>query len=448
MPTEDRRVGKQLPDPVVPPDTVCFTIQIPNAVQYRAAFLGQINVLGQALTWDHPTDGTDCEDCELAAQLWRNAIYNAVWSDECGSLPMSCDDVADCIENDPATRAAVGAIVPAVPIDGMTYPPGVPLTPSQMGTRLNEIDDCVYDAYWAQCEQFVDYMVDLGQDVLDQIAAYSAALDAGENVPMGQFLGKLKNSSTAGKVVDFLQWVLTVVKAQYEAQDNEANRDAIKCAVFCAGKDDCLITIQGTLNVLNNRLGGILVPSALDDMVAMVNAFMTAAFDPALTLDLWILFLMSSAKTAGMFGLQGIDETLNMVLAVAVNDANNDWETKCEDCVTPEIYEPYMMAPALEPGGTVEKIGNTWKFRSQVGSGGLHRICFKLGAGGGSMRFTRFDVSVDCDFKNRYVPYANPSNAEYATGLEVGAIVVGQCWGGILYGEYSEFTIELEMEQC
>lgn len=98
MPTEDRRKGKLLPNPVDPENTVCYTIQIPNAVPYRAAFLGQLDVLGRALTWDHPTDGTECEDCEEAAQLWRNALYLATWSDECEVLPMSCDDVADCIE--------------------------------------------------------------------------------------------------------------------------------------------------------------------------------------------------------------------------------------------------------------------------------------------------------------------------------------------------------------
>jgi hypothetical protein len=334
MPTEDQRKGKLLPDPVDPGSTVCFTIQIPNAVQYRAAFLGQINILGQWETWDHPTDGTVCEDCEEAAQLWRNAIYGATWSDDC-EIDMSCADVADCIENDPAVKQALALAVPAVPIDGMVYPPGVPLTPSQMTERLNEIDECAFDPFWAQVEQYVDYMIDLGQDVLEQIALYSAALDAGENIPMGKFLGKLKGSSSAGKVIEFLQWALETVKAAYEAADNDANRDAIKCAIFCKEKFSCLITIQGTLDTLNERNGNLLNPGDLTDIVTMVDAFMDAFFNPALALDLWLMFLMGSAKTAGMFGLQGIDETLQMVLAVAVNDANNDWETKCDDCAPP-----------------------------------------------------------------------------------------------------------------
>lgn len=330
-PRRDKTTGLPIPSPVVPPTSICFSIQVPNALEYRSAFKGALASLAQAWTWAQ-TAGSDNAASYEAAELWQQRLNEAFYSLDCGGEPMSCDDVTDCIETNPGTKAAVQALSYSTPIDGYTYPPGTPLTPGQMTARLNEIDECAFDAYWAQVEQYVDFMVDLGQDVLDQIAAYSAALDAGENVPMGQFLGKLKNSSTAGKVIDFLQWALTVVKAAYEAADNATNRNAIKCAIFCANRDACLITIQGTLDVLNDRLGGLLTPGDLEDLPSMIDAFLVAGFDPALALDLWITFLMGSAKTAGMFGLQGIDETLNLVLAVAVNDANNDWELLCEDC--------------------------------------------------------------------------------------------------------------------
>lgn len=327
----DKTTGLPLPSPVVPPTSICYTILVPNAPEYRSAFKGALSSLGQAWTWSQ-TEGQDNQAAFEAAELWRARIANSAYNLDCSEMPLDCLDVANCILTDPETQAAVGAIVPTTPIPGMTYPPAVPLTPGQMTARLNEIEDCAFDPFWAQSEQYIDFMVDLGQDVLEQIQVYSEALEAGQNVPMGQFLGKLKNSSTAGKVVDFLQWALTTVKAAYEAADTEGNRNALKCAIFCAGKDDCLITIQDTLDVLNERNGGLLSPGDLVDLPSLVDAFTSAFFNPALALDLWLLFLMGTAKTAGMFGLQGIDETLNLVLAVAVNDANNDWEILCEDC--------------------------------------------------------------------------------------------------------------------
>lgn len=353
----DRTTGLPLPSPVVPASSICLKITVPNALEYRSALKGVLSELGKAWTWSQ-TEGEDNQAAYQAAELWRERIAEASYQLDCGD-DMSCADIALCITTDPAVKAAVQALVPSVPIDGMIFPPGTPLTPSQMTTRLNEIDECAFDPYWAQVEQFVEYIVQLGQDVLEQIALYSAALDAGEVVPMGQFLGKLKNSSTAGKVVEFLQWVLSTVKAAYEAQNNEANRDAIKCAIFCANRDACLITIQGVLDVLNDRLGGLLVPSDLTDLPSMVDAFIGAAFDPALALDLWITFLMGSAKTAGMFGLQGIDETLNLVLAAAVNDANNDWETKCDDC--PPVSD--CIEQDFSSGGT-----NGWADTSSTGT--------------------------------------------------------------------------------
>src|SRR5687767_15995801 len=110
MPTEDRRVGKLLPSPVTPLTIVCYTIEIPNAVQYRAAFLGQLDVLGMASTWDHPRGANECLPCEEAAQLWRNALYNAVWSDECGGS-MSCEDIAGCIETSEAVQDALATAI-------------------------------------------------------------------------------------------------------------------------------------------------------------------------------------------------------------------------------------------------------------------------------------------------------------------------------------------------
>lgn len=362
----DKTTGLPLPTPVVPSSSVCVTIPIPNALEYRSAFKGVLSELGKPWNWSQ-TVGQDNQASYAAAEMWREIIANIEYQIDCGDT-MSCDDIANCIESSSAVQQAIVGIVPTVPIDGYAYPPGVPLTPSQMTAPLNEIDDCAFDAFWAQVQQYIDYMIDLGGDVLEQIEAYSAALDAGENVPMGQFLGKLKNSSTAGKVIDFLQWVLTVVKAAYEAADNAANRNAIKCALFCAQRDACVISIQATLDVLNERMGGLLTPDDLNDLPSLVDAFTTAAFNPALALDLWVMFLMGAAKTAGMFGLQGIDETLQLVLAVAVNDANNDWELLCEDCdpepvdLALEIDPDGINGDGGAPHGIVEEIGpNQWR---------------------------------------------------------------------------------------
>lgn len=73
----NRERGKLLPSPVTPNDTICIQIEVPNAAEYIAAFFGQLDILGSWYTWEHPTDGTICEECEEAAQLWRTAVDEA-----------------------------------------------------------------------------------------------------------------------------------------------------------------------------------------------------------------------------------------------------------------------------------------------------------------------------------------------------------------------------------
>lgn len=370
--------GLPLPSPVDPGQTVCVSLIIPDTPEYRQALRGVLADLGKWWAWQHtPTE--PAPDATEAAELWRAAALTLTYLEDC-EAPVSCIDVTNCITSNSSTRQAVQALVPSTPIDGLTYPPGVPLTPSQMDQRLNEIDDCVYDAFWAQTEQFVDFMIDLGQDVFERLAAYKSALEAGQNVPMGQLLGKLKNGSTAGKVMEFLGWALDTMKAAFESADTLDNRNAMKCALFCAGKDDCLISIQLTLDVLNERLGGLLSPGDLTDLPSLVDAFTTAAINPALALDLWVLFLMGTAKTAGLFGTANIDETIQMVLALAVNDANNDWELLCEDC--DDTWSHCVNFDEGEDGGFSAIMG-------EAGIDGIHDTFVQLGNGYRGVVLTR-----------------------------------------------------------
>lgn len=375
MPTEDRRHGKLLPSPVTPISSVCFTIQIPNAVPYRAAFLGQLNILGKWETWDHPTDGTVCADCEEAAQLWRTALYNANWDENCEG-GMDCAAVTDCIENNILTQQAIAnalensAVIQQILLqsggantfnDALTLP-GVGLTSGQMSGRLNEIDECAYDAYWAQVDQFIDYLVDLGQDTLEKLNLYTTALAAGNATgKMSGLIAKLKNGTTAGKVTEFLNWAAGTMKTAYEAADDAANRNAIKCALFCENRDECLITLDGLGATLNVRMGGVLDPASITSLAGLAETMVTIVTDPSLALDLWLTFLLGTAKTAGILGLEGIDETIQLMLKVAVNDANNDWEALCEDCADNGITNWVFLDPnnfvALNPQPEVTYFG-------------------------------------------------------------------------------------------
>lgn len=342
MPTEDRRVGKLLPDPVTPAGTVCFKINIPNAVQYRAAFLGQINVLGQALTWDHPTDGTECIDCEEAAQLWRNAIYAATWSDECDPM-VDCEDVAGCIETSEAVQTAIQnissntvdnrVVVPA------TYPPGQPNPTPGVDLAAGTNPTCDKDILWAQCLAIAQQTNLAIVDVLQKIEVSTNAaelLDALSEVPL---VGWAKEALGGQAALDLIQYYQEALEEQYVAQYTETPggvQDQIACALFCECKADCVITIDKVFNVLKQRVEVYVTVPTLDTFEDLIDFAAGLSQDNTMVVDVAFFFAWGSIKLGSFFFGRAFDITLSMLLQLSINDANNDWEILCTECPDPD----------------------------------------------------------------------------------------------------------------
>lgn len=369
----DKTTGLPFPNPVNPGSVQYLCLPIPDHTLYRQALKGALSELGKPWNWSQ-TVGEDNQGAYEAAELWRSMIANAVYTDDCGAGSMSCLDVANCITTNPLVAQAIAQAIANNPdlaqaisdlIGGVYFPgtentPGQPLDPGKWSENLTPTEDCNFNVFWAQMEQFTDYLINLGQDTLDYIAFYNQGLEGAQNVPLGGFLGKLKNGTTAGKAVEFIQWAANTMKGAYEAADNASNRDAIKCAFFCAGKEaDCTMSLAVAFDVLNARLGGALDPGAINTLPELADAALTLVSNPSLALDAWLAFLLTSARVAGFLGLEGIDETMALVLAVAVNDGNNDWTIKCDDCNAPEENCMSMADFVIPPGGWGEKFGGS-----------------------------------------------------------------------------------------
>ena len=354
MPTEDKRRGKNLPSPVTPPTTTCFRIRIPNAVEYKAALFGVLGQLAEWYTWDHPLNGADCPDCEEAAQLWAKALAEATFEEECDET-MSCADVADCIENNPTTRNIIQQIISSQSTPGELATPGQAMTTVQATTPLNPAPpDCDPDVLWAQCEQLTNYMVDAARDTLEYIETYSNALEGAQFIELAPFLGTIIDEAQIDKAIDFINWIQENVKEYFEAADTTLNRQAIACSIFCACRADCEITIDRIWGTINERLGGILNPGDIDSLDDFIDAALTLIGSETIALDAALVVITGFAKFAGYLGVKGIDKTLNLVLKVAMNDANDDWMLLCEECAEPPSeYTPVIGSNIDTPGGTL-----------------------------------------------------------------------------------------------
>ena len=331
MPTKrDKTTGLPLPTPVTPATNICVKMTIPNAPEYRQALRGVLADLGKYWTW-RQTIGQSSDDALEAAELWRAATQTIVYTDECGG-EMSCADVADCIENDVAARAAVAGVAGTASQPGTTATPGERLPDSKWSANLTPSDDCDLDAFWAQCVAFVDYTVTAGIDFLETLETYSNAVEASAFIELAPVIGTIMDEAQIDQVIAFIDWCLEVVQEAFVSADTQPNRLAIACALFCAGKADCELTLESAFEAINGRLGGVLSPSDLDSTQALITAAVTIATNPAFPLDTWLAIVIALGRTMSYLGIQGVNQSLNLMLLVAAGNPSGDWMLLCTDC--------------------------------------------------------------------------------------------------------------------
>lgn len=110
---------------------------------------------------------------------------------------------------------------------------------------------------------------------------------------------------------------------------------------------------------------GVLTPGEIDDLPSLINVFTTLGTSSTIVPDIWIGFISGAARFAGYLGVRGIDYTLNLILKIAVNDANDDWITLCEDCSPTPV--PFVSPTATIPGSYT---GEPYTFIENTVTGG------------------------------------------------------------------------------
>lgn len=450
MTTEDRRHGKLLPSPVTPTTTVCFTIQIPNAVQYRAALFGQLNILGQWFTWDHPTDGTLCEDCEEAAQLWRDAIANATFSDDC-EMDMSCQDVADCIETNPAVQSAIAEQITNNQSNQTTIYEtsvvGAPMNAQQRAATIAQSEDCEPNSLFGSITAIVEQLdrnnrdfleiVEVGTNARERVSTVIAAIPLFETLPINE-------------AIDYVDKLQSEILENYEAQWTDSLKDEYRCDLFCLVKerDTCELTFQDLVEYYNNRLGTALEP--INFFGAVVQYFLLGTWAGSTVVDIMMLTQLSAWQEASSW--VGVSlRTLQTVGLLGANDDNPDWEILCEDCAEPElpivIYEV-----AGYPSGTILQTGeNAVTFTATLGSDGYYRVFFAFTNAAKSARTTTLAPSVT--FAPGYQGYYPQGQDVVANGYLVGGVAgaptEGTCYNAITYTHPVPFTVNMVFsEDC
>ena len=335
----DRTTGLPIPSPVVPATSICFLLEVPNALEYRAALKGALSDLGKSWTWAQ-TVGEDNEDAFIAAELWRGRLADAAYQLDC-EAEMSCADVANCIETDASVRDAIAQQIAANPANQtsiyQTSIYGAPLTGAQRSAPLAQPPACDLDILFAMSTAIIDQIHLNNQDFLEILEVALNPTERARNVISAiPGIGLLP----LDEAIEFINQLASEIQENYDAQWTSAVRDDLRCALFCAAKDapDCIITFDMLTAIFEDRLNYYLDP--INTAAAIVQYFVSATWAGTTVVDIMSLIQVAFWREASNW--LGVDiRTLQIVARLVIDNPDPDWEILCTECAVPPTEDCY-----------------------------------------------------------------------------------------------------------
>jgi len=338
--------GKQLPSPANPEQEVCFKITIPDALQYRAAILGQISFLSLWFAWEHVNDGVIPEDNQTAARLWAQAMGTFVF-EECMAI---CEEVAACFAEDAEFRASVINSLKSDPLFRTAVQEisrlGQPLGP-EITTPI--VTECDMDKAWSGVQAMIEVIDRANEDFLQFIEAYSNEIEKGAaliaNIPV---FGPVLSSITLGFVNSFIE----DATENYSGAVTIGLLEEYSCDLFCLmGEDEtCSLTFEQIYNYFKDRIAGEFdIDSAFGTVIEFIAS---GTYSGTAIVDFMFMVAIQTIRSADSF--LGFDfATLQASIDMGMLSPSSSWETICEGCPPPSADRTPVVESLWDPGNVV-----------------------------------------------------------------------------------------------
>lgn len=386
--------------------TRCVEVRVPDDDAYMPVLAGLVAIATKWFNWQRD----DTHKGTQIAKLWQIAYILTDW----GSC-MNCEELIACLQ--PVLDAQTAEIINQVTNNFMnfqqygTQTPGEPMTPEQLETNLAEGTNptCDLDILWAQSLAIVQFTNRAITDLFERIESATNAvelLDVFDDAPIVTWISDTIGAEFAEGLANYYQ---EAVAEGYLAQYTESVENELACAVFCAARVDCAITVDLLYGVFYSRVQSIIPVSPTDTLELLL---IVAGIAPTGTtvVDLMFWFPWAAAKLMSFFVSDSLSSifSLQQLLNLAVNDANNDWIILCDDC--PNVFiVPGNSDPALDQfdtdfdvvamteyrmtatglwnggaGGDVDANGQIGVTNPMaiVPTGNLYSLCYRIGLAG------------------------------------------------------------------
>lgn len=305
--------------------TRCVSVQIPDDDSFLPVLAAMHAYLGN--TWS--TMGTP-DERRAWANMWQRAYAATDW-EGC----MSCEDVADCIENDGGTQIAITNVINQQ-VGGQS-----PLSATNQGANmLTGVPGCALDNLWGAMSGLVDWMNANNEDFLERIAT------AGTPAERGAVLSENFPGFTGGALGEFLSASITFLSGQlhdgYEASYDQMYADALACELFCIAQETCSLTVRQLYLVLAARVG---YTPAGDAFYQGLIFTVTGSWTGTEFADVMMFLQVGAFLFMGGFGgYMGVNPLAN-ALTMGFDDPSNDWMTLC---ACPDMWT-YTLDSATNP---------------------------------------------------------------------------------------------------
>lgn len=242
-----------------------------------------------------------------------------------------CEQLQDCFK--PLLDQMREQIVQQIK-SGMAspFPPGEPLPDSEINRDLAGTYNpgCDHDILCAQVIGVNNYLIDAVTDALQIMAAATGELDLASVVAEITGIDELSIDA----LVDYARLLRDGIALNFAAQITTPYKDEIRCALFCRCEPDCKITLEDIFYVFRKRVTAYFdTPGATFATIQDVLTYLVQQeLDGTIVADALIFLCIGTGKLGASFLGDIGTKPLEVILAMAADNPENDCDLDCNDC--------------------------------------------------------------------------------------------------------------------
>lgn len=239
-------------------------------------------------------------------------------------MPTFCEAVQECIVNVPDIQITLIQITNYWGEEGEDGElPPVTETNPQIG------EDCDLDNLFGACTQMVDLIDQTITDIFEIIEAVTNGVELAN-----EMLELIPGLNFLASVLDIANVLQEQLAENYAAAYTTLVRDDLRCALFCAIKDDCTLDFASMVDVFSTLAGQSVLTLDIEDFVEF---FTQGTFSGVEVVYASFWFVAGMMQYGGkVFNIDA--NRLVQISASFFNDPDGDWITLC-DCGDSETWD-------------------------------------------------------------------------------------------------------------